>query len=258
MILIETERDFGKACLAHGFARLARRFYARCIGDGIYQTIYTGFRDYISIDSPNYSNENRKSYYISIGIRSLYSSLLEDDFADNRGVGGYRPGDLLQKCKYSGLFNGIEEEYRFMEQCGFDVLDTINTQEKFLELWNAIQTTADGNRIHDPKLVEPLLLCRIRNEAEYEISTNIIQSTDAYMGYLDRVKCGYLSKDSAYETRYWNKMRKELKLWKCIARFRYDDLERYIAENYNRNIEWAKQYGIPTTLLTHSRVLERM
>ena len=256
--MIETERDFGKACLARGFARLGRRFYARCIGDGIYQTIYTGFREYISTDSPNYSNDNRKSYYISIGVRSLYSFLLEDDFADTRGVGGYRPGDFFQKCKYSGMFNGIEEEYSFMEHGGFDVLDAINSQEKFLELWDAIQTNADGNRIHDPKLVEPLLLCHKRSEAEYEISTHIVQSTDAYMGYLDRVECGYFAKDGSYETRYWNAMRKDLKRWKLIARYRHDELGRYIAENYNRNMAWAEEYGIPTTLLTHPRALERM
>lgn len=258
IILIETERDFGKACLAHGFARLARRLYARCIGDGIYQTIYTGFRDYISTDSPNYSNENRKDYYISIGIRSLYSSLLEDAFADNRGIGGYRPGDLLHKCKYSGQFNGIEEEYSFMEQGGFDVLDSVNSQEEILELWDAIQTTADGNRIHDPILVEPLLLCRRKNEAEYEISTNIVQSTDAYMSYMDRVECGYLAKDSAYETRYWDKMRRQLNLWKLIARDRHDGLDHYISENYSRNLSWAKQYGIPTDMLSSPRALERM
>ena len=258
MILIETERDFAKACLIRGFSRLARRLYVRCIGDGVYQTIYTGFRDYISIDSPLYSDENRKSYYVSIGLRSLYSSLREDDFADNRGVGGYRPGDLLQKCKYSGRFNGIEEEYSFMEQCGFDTLDTIDTQERLLELWDAIQTTADGNKIHDPQLVEPLLLCRKKDEAEYEISTHIAQSTDAYMSYLDRVECGYLTKDSSYETRYWNKMRHELKLWRMIAWYHHDDLGRHVAENYNRNLMWAKQYGIPTSMLLPPRTLQRV
>ena len=111
MTMIDTERMFSKACQSRGFARLAPRFYARCIGDGIYQTIYTGFKAYIDVDSPHYSPEHRKSYYIGIGIRSLYARHEEELFVPGKDAGEYAPLELCLKRKASGPFHGIETEY---------------------------------------------------------------------------------------------------------------------------------------------------
>lgn len=171
--MIRTEREFAKMCLSRGFIRRAQRYYVRCIGDGIYQTIYTGFKKYLDTTSPNYSPENRKSYYISIALRSMYSCYTEHIFADERDSGGYTPVDLCNGHKYSGPFHGIEQEYDYMEQEGFDVLDTIDTQEKILEWWDAVQVVDTGERIHSICLVEPLLLCQRYQDAENELSTSL-------------------------------------------------------------------------------------
>lgn len=256
MKLIKTEREFAKICMSRGFLRRAPRFYARCIGDGIYQTIYTGFRKYIHVDSPNYSVENRKSYYVSIGLRSMYSHYDEHIFANDKDSGGYTPADLCNKSKYSGPFNGIEEDYNYMTDEGFDILDTIATQEKLLEWWDAVQVIDTGRRIHDIHLVEPLLLCGKQHDAEYEISVSFIQGMDAYVSYMDHVESGSFSEDQSYEWRIWISARKQLNLWRwCIGR-NQNELRTYINENYNRNMAWIQKYGIPTKLLTQPRTLD--
>ena len=251
--MIETEREFSRVCMRRGFARTAPRFYARCIGDGIYQTIYTGFRKYIYTDSPKYSAEKTKSYYVSIGLRSMYSCYDEHAFVPGKDSGGYSPADLCEKRKHASPFHGIEEDYTRMEQGAFDVLDAIDTQEKLVEWWDAVQTIDTGRRIHDIHLVEPLLLCGNQHDAECEISVSIAQGMDAYASYLDRVECGCYNKDTSYEQRFWNSARKQLDLWRwCIGRDQ-NKLREYLSENYKRNLLWAHKYEIPTVSLTPPR-----
>ena len=254
--LIENEREFSKMCIKHGFLCRAPRFYVRCIGDGIYQTIYTGFKKYIPPDSPSYSPEKRKSYYISIGIRSLYSQYDERVFSSDKDSGGYSPADLNKKCKHSGLFHGIESDYRYMDCGGFNVLDTITTQEKLLEWWDAIQVIDTGSRIHDLHLVEPLLLCGNINCAEVEISISYIQCMDAYISYLDHVRCGRFIKDNSYEQRIRNSLSEQLQLWRWCAGRNKEELNEYLQANYARNMAWVQKYGIPAVQISQPRFLE--
>ena len=251
--MIKTEREFSQLCKHYGFARLAPRFYARCIGDGIYQTIYTGFREYIDIRSPYYSSENRKSYYISIGLRSIYSCHNEDTFIPGKNPGGYRPADLYTKSKFSGPFNGIEEEYAYMEEKGFDVLDEISSQEKLLEWWNSVQVIDTGYRMHSISLVEPFLLCGLLHEAECEISVSYIQTMSAYFSYKAHVESGRLEAYYPYEQRIWESAERDLTFWHwCMGR-QYKEFDAYIHENYQRNMEWIQKYGIPTISLSSPR-----
>jgi hypothetical protein len=249
--MIHTEREFSKMCISRGFARLAPRFYARCIGDGIYQTICTGFRKYIHTDSPNYSSQDRKSYYISIGLHSIYSCHCEDAFIPGKAPGGYRPADLKAKEKYKGIFNGIEEEYRIMEEVGFDVLDTINTQEAFLDWWAKVEVLSSGMRIHDIRLVEPFLLCGQVYEAEIEISTSFIHGISAYRSYQKRIEQGLDEHYPPYEQRIQESAEKELTLWHWCMSKKYDEMSQYISDNYQRNCTWIKKYGIP--VIQHSQ-----
>lgn len=253
--MIHTEREFSKMSQNRGFVRLAPRFYARCIGDGVYQTIYTGFKKYINITSPNYSAQNRKSYYISIGIRSIYSCHNEDVFIPGKNTGGYRPADLCIKGKYSGPFNGIEEEYAFMEQGGFDALDEINSQEKFLEWWGAVQVIDTGYRVHDISLVEPFLLCGKLHEAECEISVSYIQTMSAYYSYKNRVESGMLESCHQYVQRILESTERDLTFWHwCMGR-KHEEFHSYICENYHRNMEWMCKYGIVTSQCNRQRNL---
>ena len=252
--LIQTEREFSQMCIKRGFLRRAPRFYVRCIGDGVYQSIYTGFKKYIQPESPNYSAQKRKSYYISIGLRSIYSCYDEHVFSADKDSGGYAPSDLIYKCRYSGPFNGIESDYQHMECRGFDILDEICTQEKLIEWWDAVQVVDIGHRIHDIHLVEPLLLCGNIKDAQGEISASFIQDIDAYVSYLDYVDSGVLSKDDSYDQRIRCGAKHQLKLWRyCIGRNNVG-LHEYIEANYVRNMAWVQKYGIPATSLIQHRV----
>lgn len=251
-----TERTFATICLNHGFARLAPRFYSRCIGDGVYQTIFTGFKKYIDTDSPNYSAQNRKSYYISIGLRSIYSRYDESIFIPGKDCGGYRPTDFRKKARNSDPFNGIEDEYAIMAEGGFDILDSIDTQESLLNWWDQIQISDTGQRIHDLHLVESLLLCGRYYEAETEISMSFIHGMDAFMSYCDHVERGDIQRELSYEQRIWDSANKEMILWRwCIGR-NHTKLRQYINANYNRNMEWICKYGIPVDRHTHERFFD--
>lgn len=253
--MIKTAREFSLLCKSRGFACLAPRFYARCIGDGIYQTIFTGFKKYLDPASPNYSDKNRKSYYISIGLRSMYSHHNEHVFIPGKDSGGYRPADLCNKRKYSGPFLGIEEEYNYMEQTGFDVLDSINTQEKFLEWWERVHVIDNGQRIHDIQLVEPFLLCGKLPEAEYEISVSFIQTASAYESYRKYVESGLQEPHPPYEQRLLQSAERDMVLWHwCMGR-QYDSFQTYIQENYQRNMEWVQKYRIPSTVFAQPRII---
>lgn len=252
------ETAFGKMCIEHGFAKLAPRYYARCYGDGILQTIYTGFKKYIDPVSPNYSVSNRKSNYICIGIRSMYSYHLEETFIPGKDDGGYRPADLIHMRKYTGGFNGIEDEYEIMAQYGFDSLDSINSQEAFLNCWSAIQTDASGGIIHDSQLVEPFLLCARQDDAEKEICTSFMHCMGSFYSYLDHVESGRFAPNLTYENEIHEKAKKKLHLWTCCIGHNYNELDSYIKENYNRNLSWLYKYGIPTYLPLQPRSLVDM
>lgn len=256
--LIQNEREFSQMCIKRGFSRRAPRFYSRCIGDGIYQTIYTGFKKYIRPESPNYSVQERKSYYISIGLRSIYSCYDERVFSSDKDSGGYVPADLIHKCKYSGFFNGIDTDYQLMECDGFDILDEINTQEKLIEWWDSVQVVDTGHRIHDIHLVEPLLLCGNIKDAQNELSVNFIQDIDAYVSYLDHVDSGVLSKDDSYDQRIRCGVKHQLNLWRNCIGGNKKELHEYIEANYIRNMAWIQKYGIPTIFLTQHRIFECM
>ena len=240
-----TESDFKKLCETHGFARLAPHFYARCYGDGVYQTIFTGFKEYLCPASASYSENCRKSNYISIGIRSMYSCYNEDIFVPGKNAGGYRPADFLNKRKNSVPFNGIDEEYDIMNAVGFEILDTIATQESLIEWWRAVHVTDTGKHIHDFQLVAPLILCEYIDDAETEICVSYMQHMSSLQSYLNHVKQGNILHNSAYEQSVRRQTDTEMALWKHLISRRYNELNMYLKENYLRNMSWVCKYEIP-------------
>lgn len=252
--MITTEREFSKLCTSRGFARLATRFYARCIGDGVYQTIYTGFREYVDPPPANGSATSRKSYYISVGILSIYSNHQEFMFIPGRAPGN-RPSQLLSKSRHIGMFNGIEEEYAIMETAGFDILDTVDTQEAMLDLYEKIEVCDDGEVIHDLALAEPFLLCGRQKDAKIEISTSIAHCVSVYDSYTSRVEAGMQARDASYEQRIRDDLAHMMVLWNLCLGKRDPEIDEYIAENYHRNLAWIRKYGVPTHQMTAQRHL---
>jgi hypothetical protein len=181
--------------------------------------------------------------------------LPEDLFADGRGTGGYTPADLCTGSKYTGPFNGITEDYTLMERSGFDILDKIVTQEKFVEYWEKIQVIDTGHRVNSLCLVEPFLLCGRMRDAEYEISMSFIHSMSAYEAYQKHLETGVIEPEPSYEEKLLQGANQKLKLWHLCQGRQFRELQSYIDDNYQRNMGWIQDYGIPTVLFTRERLL---
>lgn len=81
---------FDQECRERG-VRKRKSTYARCIGDGILQTIsISSNRTYVSPKTPYYSKAKRKSNYMSIGLWSMYCPLTEIIFDPEIATGQFK------------------------------------------------------------------------------------------------------------------------------------------------------------------------
>lgn len=234
--------DFNQLCKSHGFKRIGPSNYARCIGDGIYQTIYTGGRQYIDPESPHYTTAHRKSNYLSIGVWSMYSNRMEDDFKPGIMPGWYSPHDLSLDANPDKRFHGIEAEYQMMADYGFIRLDQINSQEEMLKLYMHTQTGKGGEHIHTLELVEPFLLVGKKQEAMFEVSHYCMHSLARFM------------RDSnvAYLT---DRVSEQTELWVALLTDNRNIIQSRITHNFQQNSRWALENQIPFLLDYHERKL---
>ena len=242
-----TGKEFSQLCKNRGFRRMASGLYERCIGDGVYQTIYTGFRKYVDTSSPNYSDANRKSNYIDISLRSLYSYLPEYYFAPQRKCGGISPVQLKGNGSQTEIFHGIEAEYEQMLEFGFDLLDEVKTQERLLDLRLQIFRNHEEKRLHSLDLADLFLVTGQGEEANFELSHSLahhmvgFRRTNEQLLRTGRYEAYCQELERAWET--WVKRAAEL--WTWYLTHNHKELQRYLYDNFNRNIKWIEQYGIP-------------
>lgn len=245
--MIDNESKFGKECIRRGFARLAPHYYARCYGEGLYEVIYTGFRRYHSSKAieENPALANHKSYYISISIRSLYWSWPELYFCDKRDQGTFSPGMLLYGKRNAPPFRGIQDEYRMMEQGGFDLLDQVKTQADMLELYRE-KANYFSRGIHNLALVASHLLCCNMFDAEVEVTWCF---TQRMMGtFSQNQQLINEGRNEEFLDEIYKQMERSAHvrlLWNAFMGQRNDWLASFLTENYERNMGWVEKYGIP-------------
>lgn len=246
------QKAFREGCFAHGFSNLAPHYYARCIGDGVFQTLYTGFTQYVDVQSPYYSAKKRKDNYISIGLRSMYTRWPEIIFIPGRNCGGYLPADLLGCATAS--FNGIGEQYEQMLEKGLSVLDEIDTQEKMLKMRNDVMKTSMHSRIHSFDLVAPYLVCGQIEDAFFEIDH---QYTHAMVGFF-KTHDHVLGAGAAGEyidalQSLRNRLGEATDLWTALITNEYNFIHKYLQKNFECNTALAQKYGIPLSPDFHMR-----
>lgn len=250
-----TKREFTKICIMHGFSRHGKDRYVRCCGDGIFQLIYSGFRAYIDPKSPNYSSGNRKSNYISVGIYSLYSPGRKELFdPTERGGGIYSPDDFCPSDYYNKVFHGIDVEYDKMAAYGFEVLNHIRTQEALLDFYMKTKRTAKGNRIHSLSLIAPFLMTGATEDAMTELA---FQFTHSWVGKtIESSNSPYAWKEewfSDLESRMEKILAPTVFLWRALIGRRHQETHQYLQNNYEENLEWISQFGVPLSEDFHRR-----
>lgn len=255
-----THQEFEKVCKTHGFARQAKHLYVRCVGDGIFQSIYCGFSAYIDPESPNYSSIKRKSNYISIGIYSLFAQCKMELFdPTERGGGGiYSPNDFCPQNNDNKRFHGIEHEYDKMTDYGFSILDEINTQEALLDFYCKTKVSHTGSRVHSLSLVEPFLMTGRIEDALIELSFHYTHTwvghTITHSNSPDAWKVTWISE---LEDHMEKVLAPTVFLWRAILGKRYQEIYAHLSENYERNISWIAQFDIPLSNDFHKREIPR-
>lgn len=242
-----TQREFEKMCIAQGFSKQAKQQYVRCLGDGIFQSIFWGFRRYVDPKSPSYSPTKRKSNYISIGIYSLFSRCKKEYFDPSECGGGiYLPNDFCPPSSEHKLFHGIECECDKMAAYGFAALNSINTQEAMLDFYSRTKTSNTGGRIHSLSLVEPFLITGRVEDALFELSFDFTHTCVGHMitRHNDSIEWpkGWYAE---LEERIERSLAKDVCLWRAIMGRHSQEVCSHISENYERNINWIREFNIP-------------
>ena len=232
---------FNQKCKACGFVKKGS-IYVRCIGDGIIQTIQYGKRrKYIDPKSPYYSNERDKSNYLIIGLMSMYGTYSERCFNPKETYGQFTPANFRGR-KFI-RFMGIEDDWNFMIEEGFSILDSIQTHDKLAEVVESLYVAEYGSI--DPAgldLSEEYLKCGRVYDALVSTGAYYAGHWAMFHERADRMPTGeYLAKE--LEKR---EATKDIAiLWSMIARCDYDGLEEYLRRNFERNVSYAKKYGLP-------------
>lgn len=231
---VVTAREFNLMCQKRGFAHLKKGFY-RCIGDGVYQTIYTGDTCFIDTSSPWYSSTHRRSNYIGIGLYSIYSVLPEFWFDPKYPKGEIDPKNIIGKRDL--FFQGIQEHYEIMKSIGFDFLDEINSQKKLIEAVDQICIARLSEGLKKSRVMcIPYLICGEKSKAY-----NIIQS---WLEDPDMIKwrtTTWEGDPKAEDKKIVYQEYLELK----EAVFSEEKLLALIRRNYRKNMNLANHYGIP-------------
>lgn len=236
--------EFNRMCREWGDGK-RKSTYVRCIGDGILQTISTSpFRIYISPFSPYYSKNRRKSNYISIGLWSMYCPLPEILFDPQNSFGQFTTENFRGK-KFLN-FNGIEDDYIFMIEKGFSILDSIKTQKKLIEITQFLYTAEFGGvGPAQIDLCEPYLKCGQLVEALERVGSYYASRWAMFHETADEISA---EEYSAKEKELRLDTHEIAVLWSMIATRDKDRIEDYLKSNYIKNVGYAKKYGIPIEL----------
>ena len=242
------QREFEIMCKNYGFIKQAKHRYVRCIGDGIFQSIFCGYSKYIDPESPNYNSVKRKSHYISIGIYSLFSQCRKELFDPSEYGGGgiFTTSDFCPYDNGDAIFHGIEREYDKMAAYGFAALNNINSQETFLDFYSKTKLSRTGSRIHTLSLVEPFLITGQVEDALIELSFHF---THTCIGSTISRANASNSCSNALETEQDEQLTQILAptiyLWRAIMGRQNHAVNLHLAGNYERSINWIKDFNIP-------------
>ena len=242
------QREFEIMCKNYGFIKQAKHRYVRCIGDGIFQSIFCGFSKYIDPESPNYNPAKRKSHYISIGIYSLFSECWKSLFdpSEHGGGGIFAPCDFCPYDNEDAIFHGIEREYDKMAAYGFAALNNINSQETFLDFYSKTKSSRSGGRIHSLSLVEPFLITGHVEDALIELSFHF---THTCIGRTISRTNATNACTNVSVTKQNEQLLRELEpvtyLWRAIMGRQHHAVNLHLAGNYERNLNWIKEFDIP-------------
>ncbi len=255
----ELIRNFKALCIRHGFSVNKRFSFSRCIGDGIFQSISIASFDFLNCDTDEYKAGRIKDRCIEIGIFSMYSNLPKSHFEDSRHIGNYFPENFFGESHNLETFYGFENEVRMMETKVFQVLDSIVTQEKLLELEYYLQKARYKTRLANCVfLCEPHVLCNEKMEALNHLYGYYTQNWIAFHSLYDSLKeAGDYQAYFEKERVQVEKMSYYLNFLKLLWGNKDIEINREMYHCLVRNIELAKQNHIMFGNSFHPKLEER-
>lgn len=236
-------KEFADMCVERGFSK-HRKVFTRCVGDGVIQNITISQKCYVDPHSSEYSSETRKAPIISFWCGSMYSNYPDKWFNDRRYLGWYYPENIMGIRNIS--FQGFKNQFEIMQVKGFDLLDSITTQEQLVRISSELQEIEySGRYLYDYHICAPLVICKNYHEA-----TSILFNIYAYDWMSFKEKYDYLINNGQYEEyiqkeKEFDGNKKELKtyIYRVLGN-RYDDLKVFFESNLKNNVEHLKHNKI--------------
>lgn len=241
----ELIKEFSAMCKARGFSKSGKTF-SRCIGDGIYQNISIAENSYLSPFCAEYSSTNKTSPCIKIGFWSMYSFLHPLYFIERKHIGNFHPENILGISIDRTPFNGLSAQYEIMTKTGFDLLDSMTTQNKLVDTIDMLMTAMHGAGLsHSTELAAPYYLCGDRTRA-----LSVLRNLYAQNYITFHHKYDYLKQTKQYDE-YITKeeellygMKEHTYFLKLIGGNRKEEITDYMLTCLNQNIQYAKENKI--------------
>lgn len=141
---------------------------------------------------------------------------------------------------------GIEDDRIFMIEKGLSVLDSIQTQEKLIEIAQFLYTAEFGGvGPAEIELCEPYLKCGRYMEALDRVGSYYASQWAMFHEIADEISM----EDYLIDEKIIKSNTHELSvLWSMIAKCDHDGMKEYLKNNFEKNISFVKKYGIPMEL----------
>lgn len=240
-----TSKEFTFLCKKHGFCK-HNNVYSRCIGDGIFQNLSLAEKTYVANGNSTHIKTNSKSVYIKIGFWSMYADIPPWFFAERQHIGEFTPENLAGSRFCRSSFQGIQNEYRIMSDCGFTFLDNITTQRALLNATYLLNKTQYGILLpHQQYLCAPHYICGEYIEALNHLYALYAQSNLNFHSNYN------ILRDTGKAEEY---LKKEIEFEKSIQTSTYflklllgkneSQIKAYLYSCLESNIRLAKENGI--------------
>lgn len=245
-----TSRDFSKLCKEKGFFKAGDSYY-RCIGEGIFQHIFIGEKDKLLADQAMYSPFHRYERTIKIYVRSMYDDYSQSSEKIASALGPYVSVYSLIGENEPTRFEGWDKVSDYMRDYGFPVLDLLKTQAALMQ--HASSWYKQG---HSLALFETYLFCGEYDRAASALEKAFAESWFSLLLACQHAECSQGQKkqitiDCSPNVGIHGLAEKLnhapffLEKYRLTKPMNQKDAKEYLSKNYQRNMVYLQQLGLP-------------
>lgn len=190
--------DFCHECVIRGFAKKGDSFY-RCVGDGVFQQIFVGEKEKLPNDHPRRTPTHKFERTVIVFLKSMYGAY-EGLFEGIESTLGFHLSVDRLLGNSADRFEGAEEEYEKMCTEGFQVLDTITSQNILAEFLTDRSNPDQAEMRYEIQFFDIYLSCGNYYQARMAVMTHF--ASNCFARYTKDATCLSQDEVKAYSTLY--------------------------------------------------------